>query len=375
MPTHTPNDVRQRPTERRPAVRRRPAAVRLGLTLLLAAAFAVSSPVAAAGQEEHAEEEHEHADDHVHGQEGHGHGGLHFTHPMIAESVTPDTKVRLDHRYFDFPGDSRENSGVLEAEYAFHRTVSLEVGLPYSYTAGELGDFGALLKLANFAFEDSGVLLGYGVGVSFPTAGPVPPHTHAPGEGHGEEGHAELQPAARPGAAAARGAAPPTGASAGASGETAASESPAASPPGPRFHGAAQGVTTSLGTQEWEVEPYLNVGFRGGPWELTAWTRFAIPFHHADQHDVGTELRWNLAALFHASSRLQPLLELDGSSGISGHPVGEDVVFASPGLRVKPFPDQPLWVGTAVGVPLATGVAEDPFDVRWKTSLFWHFPM
>lgn len=312
--------------------------VRLATALLVALALAVS-PRTAAGQEGH-----EHADGEAHDHAAHDHAGLHFTHPMIAESVTPDTKVRLDHQYFDFADGNTENSGVLEAEYAFHRGISLEFGLPYSYSSGEFGNLKALLKFANYGFEDSGVLLGYGLGVSVPTNGnPGPAPAEVPD--HGGEGLLALRPSTAP------------------------------SPPQPRFHGAAQGVEATLGTQEWELEPYLNVGFRGGPWELTGWTRFAVPFRHAEQHDVGTEFRWNFSTLFHASSRLQALLELDGSSGVSGHPVGEDVAFASPGLRVKPFPDQPLWIGSAVGLPMIDGVSDEPFDVRWKTSMFWHFPM
>lgn len=312
-----------------------------GIAGLLAALFLFLAPPAGAA----AQEAHEHDEGPAHAARAHEHTGLHFTHPMIAESVTPDTKVRMDHQFFDFPDGTRENSSVLEAEYAVHRAVSLEVGLPYSYTAGSFGNLRALFKLANYALEDSGVLLGYGVGVTFPTNGAADVAGHVDEEGgHADEGHAGVR------------------------------LSRSAAPPPPRFHGAAEGVRTSLGTEVWEVEPYLNVGFRGGPWEVTAWTRFAIPFHQAEQHDVGSELRWNLATLFHASSRLQALLELDGSSGISGHPVGEDVVFASPGLRVKPLAGQPLWIGTAVGLPVAAGVPEDPFDVRWKTSLFWHFP-
>lgn len=331
--------------DRRTAGRPRRSSPVLLAALALAALAAV--PGAAAGQEDHEHPGGEEGHVHAAAQGGdHEHAGLHFTHPMIAESVTPDTKVRLDHRFFDFPDGDVENSGVLEAEMAFHRTVSLEVGVPYSYTAGELGNVRALLKMANYALEGSGVLLGYGLGISFPT------------NGDPEAGPPTLQPDVR------RGAEP----------RPAARASVAPSPPGPRFHGAAGGVESTLGTREWEVEPYLNVGYRGGAWEVTAWTRFAIPFRQEEQHDVGTELRWNLAALLHASSRLQALLELGGSGGISGHAVGDDVVFASPGLRFRPFDGRPLWIGTAVGIPVASGVEEDPFDLRWKTSLFWHFP-
>jgi hypothetical protein len=312
----------------------RPAARRiLGILVVLAL---ITAPRGAAAQEGH-----EHEDGHAHEHGDHGHSGLHFTHPMIAESVTPDTKVRIDHQFFDFPDGTREHSGVLEAEYAFHRSVSLEVGLPYSYTDGQVGNLSALLKLANFGFEDSGVLLGYGLGVTFPTNG-TPEHTDT--DQPGAE-HASVRPSMA-----------------------------VSSPPPPRLHGGPGGVTASLGTQEWELEPYLNLGYRGGAWEMTAWTRFAIPFRHADQHDVGTELRWSASALFHASSRVQGLLELDGSTGVSGHAVGDDFLLATPGLRLKPFPDQPLWIGSAVGFPVASS-AGDPFDVRWKSSLFWHFPM
>ncbi len=44
-------------------------------------------PLGVASAQEHAEADH--------------HEGLHFSHPLIAESVSPDTKVRLDYAFAD----------------------------------------------------------------------------------------------------------------------------------------------------------------------------------------------------------------------------------------------------------------------------------
>lgn len=284
-------------------------------------------------------QEHEHEEDHEHAEHRH-HGGLHFTHPLIAESVSPDTKIRLDHRFFEFPDGDTEHSGGLEAEYAVTRSFSVEAGIPYSYSAGAFGNAELKLKFANYAFEEAGVLLGYGLEFGFPTNGEPD-----------EEG-----PPAQP--------------------ESAAAPAPArfgTGFPGPRFSGGGAGVAGTLGTDEWEVAPFLNVGFERGPVELVGWGIFGIPFDQAEQEEVATEISWNVSGMYHVSRRVQALVELDGSGGISGEAVGEDVVNLSPGVRVQLLPDRPLVLGTSVGFPFASGVEEDPFDVRWKTSVFWHF--
>lgn len=328
---------------------------RILATLALAALLAV--PAGAAAQQEAG---HDHGD-HEHGEAGH-HAGLHFTHPMIAESVTPDTKVRLDHQYFGFTDGDRENSGILEAEYAFTRSFSIEVGVPYTYSATEFGNASAMLKFANYAFEPAGVVLGYGVQFGFPTSGPAPAHSHEEEGAHGEEEHDH---AARIAASRASvdGASPSGGARTSGPGP--------AAPPTVSSHTSGTGVVNSLGTDEWQVSPFLNVGVRAGPVELAGWGLFDIPFGQAEQAEVATTLSYNLSALYHVSSRLEALVELDGSGGISGEPVGEDVMNLSPGLRVRPFSSLPLVLGSSVGFPVTN---QEAFDVRWTSSVFWHFP-
>lgn len=319
---------RERTSEDRQPARSRPSRAEGAIAVLAALALLATPPGLRAQQA------------HDHGDGGpHGHAGLHFSHPLIAESISPDTKIRVDHQFFEFPDGDTENSGVLEAEYAVTPSFSVEAGIPYSYSATAFGNAELKLKFANRAFEDAGLLLGYGVEFGFPTNGS--PEALSPDEPGGDHGHGAV--------AADRGDFPV------------------------RFSGGGGGVGGSLGTDEWEVGPFLNVGWKSGPVELTAWSVFGIPFDQESQEEVAAELTWNFSALLHASPRLQPMLELDGSGGISGEAVGEDVVQVSPGLKVRPFPGQPIWLGTSVGFPLATGVEEDPFDVRWKTSFFWHF--
>ncbi len=272
------------------------------------------------------------AQEHEHEAAGHSHDDLHFTHPLIAESISPDTKIRVDHQFFDFPDGDEENSGVIEAEYAFHRSFSIEAGIPYSYTAGEVGNLEVLLKFANYAFEEASLLLGYGVAFGFPTnSGEAEPEVIFPDRRTPVVGD-------------------------------------------PRFalalSGGGGGVEGTLGSDEFEVEPFLNIGFKRGRVELIAWGLFGIPFNQEAQDEVAAELAWNLSGMVHVSPRIQALLEFDGSGGVSGEAVGEDVANVAPGLRVQLLPTRPLVLGVSAGFPLAN---EEPFDTRIKTSLFWHF--
>ncbi|HSM36215.1 MAG TPA: hypothetical protein VK837_07460 [Longimicrobiales bacterium] len=278
------------------------------------------------------------AQDHDHDDGDHGHhGGLHFTHPLIAESVSPDTKVRLDHDYFEFPDGDTEHAGTLEAEYAFTRGFSIELGLPYSYTASALGNLEAVLKFANYAHEDAGLLLGYGIEFGFPTNG-------NPEEAHEEE----LTRAPR----------------------SVAGHQLSPGRPSFAFTGGGSGVGGTLGTTEYEIAPFLNVGFMRNGLELVGWAFFEIPFNQEEPEEVATELAYNVSTLYPTGGRVQALLELDGSSGISGEAVDEDVVQVSPGLRFRPLPDRPLVVGTAASFPIS---GDQEIDLRWRASVFWHF--
>ena len=111
----------------------------------------------------------EHDDDH-------DHGGLHFSHPMITESPSPDTKIRLDARFETAPLDARATELRGEVEYGFSNALSLAVVAPFvritspaAARASSLGSVELSAKGASFAFAESGVLVGGGLTVGLPT--------------------------------------------------------------------------------------------------------------------------------------------------------------------------------------------------------------
>ncbi len=245
--------------------------------LLLIAGIATTSRAAA--QDAH---EHRHDDD--------DHHGLHFAHPLFTESVSPDTKLRLDF-VRSWEADVTESEIELEAEYAFHRSASLEITAPYGVldretggTVGNLGNLEVALKFANFAFEEQGVLLGYGLEVGIPTGSDT------------------------------------------------------------------EGIGSS---HLWDLEPFLNVGLKRERFEAVAWTRFGIPVNQRNGEEIETELHYDLSVLYHIAPRLQGLLELNGQLGLSGEEAGAGFVSLSPGVKVAPFPIHSLFLGLGGNFPLS----------------------
>lgn len=251
--------------------------------------------------------QHEHAD-HDH---DHHHGMLHFSHPLVAESVTPDTKIRLNGVFSNHSAGSDDEMEV-EAEYAFAPAFSIELGFtPYTYTSrtpsalpGATGreSFSELdidLKFANFAFAEHGVLLGYGAGLAVPL----------------------------------------------------------------RTGGEPVKALTS-------VEPFLNLGYQKAGWEVETFARFGIPTSGSDGVPANADLGTNLSLLRHVAERLQALLELDTTSPLGG---GNDPVLANvtPGVKVQPLAsNEHLILGAGLRLPVSH---TKQFTNQALVSMFWHF--
>ena len=101
---------------------------------------------------------------------------LHFSHPLETESVSPDTKIRLDYLLSDPSVHDHEDdlSGVfrIEAEYAFSRRFSVEAIVPIDVHTSEAGSEHphVALKFASYELEKHHLLLGYGLEFGFPQA-------------------------------------------------------------------------------------------------------------------------------------------------------------------------------------------------------------
>lgn len=252
--------------------------------------------------------QHSHEGDSNH--TGH-HTDLHFVHPLFTESVSPDTKIRLDY-LLQNPGSNKETE--LEGEYAFSRFFSVEAGIHYEPEINKFGNTHLLFKFSNYTFADGGILLGYGLSIDLPTGS---------GGGHGTFG----------------------------------------------THGREQ-TDHHHDENIYQFSPFFNAGIKAGNLELVGWSLFHIPTNHAHPEDATTGLEYNLSALYHVSFRFQPLLELTGTRQLSGVTIGSNPINVAPGLRVKLLKDKPLVLGLGLLLPVSQ---ERNFDSQIKASAFYHF--
>lgn len=237
------------------------------------------------------------------------HDGLHFAHPLISESVSPDTKLRLNYDFNDLEGNSQTNSIQLGAEYAIHRSFSIELGIPYvvldpaaGSTESRMGNLEVALKFANYAFEESGLLLGYGMEFGLPT---------------GDD-------------------------------------------------------RTGIGSDNIiELEPFMNFGLKKGNWEWIGFATFGIPTNQDEGQEFETEFGLNFSSLYHVSPSVQGLLELDGEAVLSGEEAGKaSEYFLTPGIKVAPLADKNLKAGTGLRFPISEDAES---EVRVLVSVFYHF--
>lgn len=236
----------------------------------------------------------------------HSHG-LHFSHPLVAESVSPDTKIRLEYEFEHFRDDEGDAQTIaFEGEYAFHPSFSVEVGIPTvivnpteASSRSDLGSIEVALKFANRAFSEYGLLLGYGLELGLPT-------------GDDEKG---------------------------------------------------------IGSDHLLVyEPFLNAGYKRDDLELIGFAKFGIPTRQEEEEEIETEFEYNFSILYHFTTQIQGLLELDGETALSG---GEESVGSiTPAIKVRPLKRSGLALGLGVSLPLTD---EAEFDARTLFSAFYHF--
>lgn len=260
---------------------------RIGLIFWLVCALAST----AAGQHHHEEE-------------------LHFSHPLIAESPSPDTKIRFDYFYRRFRNGEREGEHTprVEFEYAFRPTFSVETNVPYTFrnVEGEarvshFDNIEIALKIANFHLREHHVLLAYGVSFELP----------------------------------------------------------------------AGSDTRGIGSSHiFEAEPYFGVGVKRKKVEVVGFSSVSVPTNKKPTDDEATTLGYEVSFLFKPRPAIQPLIELDGQTQLAGARSGRTVVNVSPGIKFRPFGSEHWQVGAGIGFPI-TNTHE--FRARFVASAFYHF--
>ena len=250
----------------------------------------------------------------AHEGESHAEKGLHFSHPLISESPSPDTKIRLDYFFMDIEGEEEQGGGLknhtirLEAEYAFSRNISIEVDAPYTFInpdegigVDHLNNIEVGLKLASFIFEQYGLLLGGGIEFGIPT-------------GDDQKG---------------------------------------------------------VGSDHiLEIEPFLSMGYKYNNFELVSFVSLGFPVNQDDGEDESDEFGYNVSLLYHLTNGIEVLLEIDGEVALNGEEDGESILNIDPGIKILPFNNKDIHIGFGAGFPLTE---DEAFEYRLIGSLIYHF--
>lgn len=234
---------------------------------------------------------------------------LHFSHPLITESPSPDTKVRFDYFHRRFSDDrTSEHSARIEFEYAFKPSFSVEINVPYTVrktegepTVSNSDSMDLAVKLTNSVFKEHHVLLVYGVEVGLPTGND----------------------------------------------------------------------TKSIGSSHLiDIAPYFGAGLKRDKVEVVGFSSIRVPANKRIGDEDGTTLGYQLSFLFKPNPTVQPLIEFDGETGLSGSGRGNTVVNLSPGIKFNPFHSAHWQVGAGVGFPITN---RHEFSSRAVISAFYHF--
>ncbi|HET7114985.1 MAG TPA: hypothetical protein VFI29_00750 [Hanamia sp.] len=211
---------------------------------------------------------------------------LEFSHPLITESISPDTKIRFTYLNTKVQSGITSQQYVLELEYSPVPVFSLHLDVPYGTLKSQgassfsnLDNIELTLKFANFAFANHNVLLGYGIGFGLPT-------------GNDSKG---------------------------------------------------------IGSDHViDVEPFLNAGYLWRKWEWTAYFTFSVPTHQHKGENMQSSLESRATALYHLNRYWQLLAEFGNERDISSPSGWNKNYDLLEGFKYLPFGHKPWILGAAV---------------------------
>lgn len=240
---------------------------------------------------------------------------LHFSHPLVAESPSPDTMARLRYDYMRAPPhghhEEKTHMSYLTAtmEYAFSKNLGVEMSVPYGWrnpdgdheSSHAFGNVGLGVKYASYALAEHGLLLGGGLETVLPTGD------------------------------------------------------------SPRHIGS---------DEEAEIAPFINFGWKPHEKIQIVGTMELGFISGGDEDSADHEVGWGLAFGYEATGQSLLLLELDGEKVWGGEEDGHNVVNLTPGVKFEPFGHKGLSFGAGIGFPLTD---DREFDIRPTASVFYHF--
>lgn len=245
----------------------------------------------------------------VGGQEDDDDHQMHFSHPMVTESPSPDTKVRLDYIASSINTDPelRENVLRVEGEYAFTHWVSLAIVTPVIFRtapstarANGVGNVELSLKLASLRYGEDGVVLGGGLSAGLPTGSD------------------------------------------------------------------RKGIGSSHIV---ELEPFVDVAYKKDRVELVGFARLASTLNRRAGEEEERNLGADFSVLYGLSARVETLLEFTAERPLIGDDRRFSDTFIVPGVKLYPFKNRQLMFGTSVEL----GIGSSANSRAVLISAFYHF--
>jgi len=228
---------------------------------------------------------HAQARDHDHGREG-----FEFSHPLVTESPSPDTKIRVDFLQRGAADSTTPNGTArIEGEYAFRPWVSLALTVPFEWRSAEGNRSSGVaaselaLKFASSGLASHGILLGGGLDVGLPT-------------GSGVE------------------------------------------------EGPSNGVA---------LEPFADVAMKTGSVEVVAFGSYSASTAANGGEPAEREWSANFSSLYHVSGRAEALLEVDTHRALSAADEGSQFTYISPGAKFVPFVNRSIMFGVSLRMPVS----------------------
>lgn len=225
-----------------------------------------------------------------HEDDDHHHGTLHFTHPLVTESPSPDTKARVDQLWYRLGEGVEGRVARVEVEEAFAPWISLAATLPYEwhtrpseFKGSGVGSTELSLKAVSYSMAERGLLWGGGLSTSLPT------------------GSDRL------------------------------------------------GIGSNHAI---ELEPYAHAAWMHDELEVVGFVRYSTFTRLQPGEENERELTGDGSVLYHIGEHVQVLLEAESARALAGPERGHQVTSLAPGLEIRPI-KRPLMLGVSFAAGVA----------------------
>ena len=215
---------------------------------------------------------------------------LHFSHPLNAESISPDTHARLDYSFSNLGNNATQNGFNVEMEYAITPAFSFSASLPYQILnpahrpgMAHTDNLELSFKFANYTFATHHVLLGYGFNFDLPT-------------GSTQKGI---------------------------------------------------GSSNVLG-----LSPFFDMGYMWHRWEWVGFATFDIPTGQKNPTNVQNGLNLQFATVYHVTHNVQGIFEAQRTCILNGINACKDMWYLTEGAKITHIKNSPITLGLGVREPL-----------------------